>query len=174
MGISVGISQGKEKRIPVPIPPSSRKAMLCGKRPVPMNLPFFRCRSICTGGGGPESGQQKKSAGTDAKIYFKALFFEKGPFFTVKWPRHPPQLLVDTPPAPPPPLKDFGFSVKTPIAEPHPPASTSTPPPCDRCKAPLLLKKGPFSMKTLSFPVSRILNPDLPLGVSKGEFLLSQ
>ena len=37
---------------------------------------FFRCKSICTGGGGPESGRKKFEkclpAGTGTKIYFSS------------------------------------------------------------------------------------------------------
>ena len=52
----------------------SKKAMPWGKKwPVQMNFAFFRCKSICTGGG-PESGRKNSKkcllAGTGTKIYF--------------------------------------------------------------------------------------------------------
>ena len=54
--------QCKEKRIPVPVPPSfSKKALQWGEKwPVPMNLPFFRCRSICTGGVQNQAEENRK------------------------------------------------------------------------------------------------------------------
>ena len=68
---------GKNKTYTGTSPPLfSKRAMPWGKKwPVQMNLPFFCCKSICTGGG-PESGRKKFEkclpAGTGTKIYFSS------------------------------------------------------------------------------------------------------
>ena len=69
--------QGKEKSIPVPVPPLfSKKAMPWGEKwPVQMNLPVFAVEAYVPGGG-PESGRKKFEkclpAGTGTKIYFSS------------------------------------------------------------------------------------------------------
>ena len=52
---------------------------------------FFRCKSICTGGGGPESGRKKFEkclpAGTGTKIYFSRLMSLSKQLVDVTWGR---------------------------------------------------------------------------------------
>ena len=47
---------------------------------------FFRCKSICTGGGGPESGRKKIEkclpAGTGTKIYFSSDLYDDVELYT--------------------------------------------------------------------------------------------
>ena len=51
---------------------------------------FFHCRSMCTGGGGPESGRKKFKnclpAGTGTKIYFSLREAKPGGFQTRVFP----------------------------------------------------------------------------------------
>ena len=66
---------GKRKTYTGTSPPLfSKKAMQWGKKwPVQMNLPFFRCRSMCTGGVQNQAEKNAKKclpAGTGTKIYF--------------------------------------------------------------------------------------------------------
>ena len=75
--------QGKEKRIPVPVPPFSIKAIQWGRNGRYEWICLFRCRSIYIyirtgeGGGAPESGRKKeiKKAPSGRKRY-ENLFFQ--------------------------------------------------------------------------------------------------
>ena len=77
---------GKRKTYTGTSPPLfSKKAMQWGKKwPVQMNLPFFRCRSICTGGG-PESGGKKNEKMPSGRYRYKNLLFQFAPFRLKHW-----------------------------------------------------------------------------------------
>ena len=68
--------QGKEKRIPVPVPPPfSKKAMQWGKMAGTNEFAFFRCKSLCTGRG-PESGRKKNQEMPSGRYRYQNQLFQ--------------------------------------------------------------------------------------------------
>ena len=59
-------------------PPFFKKGHAMGKKMAGTNeFAFFRCKSICTGGGGPESGRKKNRKMPSGRYRYKNLLFQQ-------------------------------------------------------------------------------------------------
>ena len=69
--------QGKEKRVPVPVPPFFLKRPRSGEKTAGTNeFAFFRCRSICTRGGGVQNQAKKIRKMTSGRYRYQNLLFQ--------------------------------------------------------------------------------------------------